>query len=552
LRGLQLKLESCDNIDDDSMITLVQSLPSALQFLQVSFEHCGKISDVGVALLAQGLPIPLRELRLNFRACSQLTDEGVSALARCLPAPLESLSVSFENCGQVGDAGLACFGQGLPARLHRLELELCSCSRITSRGIASLSSAMETAAELRQVSLGLRLCRRVGDAGISALVGSLPTGVSSVALDLALTGVGRNVACLLGKFQEALHLGTTEQADLLLGQILEAAGPPAAGALPADALEVCGRKARILVITPIDWIFGENRQRLLALKCVPEVDDLDILDVTWSVSKRLQRLRLDAVRCPHIGHRGIAALLEKLPSCLQILEVNLSCSQGIGDASLAILASAPGNLQTLHLDFSGCDSVTDAGVAALAKGLPGHLQILNLDFHCCSQVGNQGVAALACCLPASLQVLLLNLHFCKSVGTPGIAALARKLPDGLEALGLNVKLTSVSSANATFCSSLEMLRQNFPREVLVAQPALPWQPGLEEVVEPWQLDDLVPQQESEADDDLVAGSDVIAGSVPEWFSEDDEHLYVEDEGDSDEENLDPGLAGKAAVTHGLV
>lgn len=102
------------------------------------------------------------------------------------------------------------------------------------------------------------------------------------------------------------------------------------------------------------------------------------------------------------------------------------------DEDLRTLASGlPSSVLDLHLDFGGCERVSDAGLCALTQSLPRGLINLHLLLWRCS-ISDETLCNLGLHLPSTLKQVVVSVNECKNVSDSGVRALVDGLPSGLE------------------------------------------------------------------------------------------------------------------------
>lgn len=118
----------------------------------------------------------------------------------------------------------------------------------------------------------------------------------------------------------------------------------------------------------------------------------------------------------------------------------------LSDCGLGTLAEhLPPRVQWwFHLQFFGCDGITDAGIAKLATGLPQSLLHFALAFRKCAEISDVGIEALSKALPEKLEHLKLWFQDAKGVTETGVLLLLGRLPRSIKELGLEFHGTSAS------------------------------------------------------------------------------------------------------------
>jgi hypothetical protein len=161
------------------------------------------------------------------------------------------------------------------------------------------------------------------------------------------------------------------------------------------------------------------------------------LPQTLAANKCMQTITLDFTGCNCFDYVNTAALAEGLPFGLEKCNLMLRGCGHLGDGNCATLAQGiPTSLKHLSINLSLCSRLGDRGVAALANALPQGLLSLNLVFWGCHLLGDPGVVTLASCFPNSLLDLRLNFHGCSKLTEAGVSAIASRLPTHLKVLKL--------------------------------------------------------------------------------------------------------------------
>ncbi|CAE8689897.1 unnamed protein product [Polarella glacialis] len=433
LQQLQLDFKGCEQINDAGVAALAEKLPINLQQLRLYFYSCSQISDAGVAALAEKLPISLQQLQLDFGACEQISDAGVAALAEKLPIGLQQLQLNFNHSSQISDAGVAALAEKLPINLQQLQLYFFRCSQI-SKAARSATGSLES----------LRAWAAAAECGAAP---DIERRLSSGA-EGEESSEGWQDKDEAGEEGEEGEMGKPCPESPRARPAAPAA--PWRGQTPIVALPApspAAPQTRHIAETSSDTVLAEGfadetdvgslefAYHCGAMSAVPSLFETFCSALLCATT--LEKLQLDFSYCEKISDAGVAALAEKLPISLQQLQLDLKGCEQISDAGVAALAEKlPIGLQQLQLNFDGCEQISDAGVAALAEKLPISLQKLQLDFKGCEQISDAGLAALAEKLPISLKQLELSFRFCSQISDAGVAALAEKLPIGLQQLQL--------------------------------------------------------------------------------------------------------------------
>jgi hypothetical protein len=158
-----------------------------------------------------------------------------------------------------------------------------------------------------------------------------------------------------------------------------------------------------------DLTFGAVGMNGSRTSCDEEVKSDDNF-LMWEESKYV--LSIDISGCQGITDLGLAAVDLR---CRQLQTINLSGCQGIKDVGLAALGLRCCQLQTINL--SGCKGITDLGLAAVGRGCS-QLQTINLSG--CQGITDLGLAALG---RGCSHLQTIDLSNSKGITAIGLSAL---------------------------------------------------------------------------------------------------------------------------------
>jgi hypothetical protein len=181
---------------------------------------------------------------------------------------------------------------------------------------------------------------------------------------------------------------------------------------------------------------------------------------------------VDFTSCSSVGNAGLLALAK---SCPKLETIFASRAGAVADTLLTALGSNCRQLRVLSIasssPFSGHRALTDAGVAALARGCRG-LQELSL--RGASQLSPIGLAELGACVGA--QMKRLDISCCSSLACDGASELASALSlfPALESLSLSGCVTSVTdeTVRALAAGAARLAHLDLHQCKLVTEPAL--------------------------------------------------------------------------------
>jgi len=121
---------------------------------------------VGLTGLSEGIKsqIQLEEVTLVLAMDENIDDEGLISLSESLSLSLKNIKFDFSKCTKIGDIGLEALGKCLEklSFLQKLFLNFSSCLQITNEGVLSLEKGLkEMKKDLFEVSLYFSLCKNV-------------------------------------------------------------------------------------------------------------------------------------------------------------------------------------------------------------------------------------------------------------------------------------------------------------------------------------------------------------------------------------------------------
>lgn len=160
-----------------------------------------------------------------------------------------------------------------------------------------------------------------------------------------------------------------------------------------------------------------------------------------------------------VEQKQLDKIIEKLPSSLQELNLNLEYCAWVGDA---LLKKLPASLTSLSLNLR-FTKVTEEAMKKHAKALPRGLTSLTAKLDG-TKLEDAGIINFLDGLPETLTTLSLEMPSL-FVGDPVLKHLLEHLPAGLKKLNLNVSMTKVSSA------ALSKLKKQLPAGCKLTGPA---------------------------------------------------------------------------------
>ncbi|XP_078428016.1 EIN3-binding F-box protein 1-like [Wolffia australiana] len=392
-----LSLWNADNVTDKGLSQIANRCP-LLEKLDLF--GCPSISDKGISAVAMKC---CRLSSLAIESCPAVGDDCLWAVGHFCA---NLASVSIVDSAMVGDKGVASLLSFPSSSLRRLVLRRLA---ITDLSAAVVGRYGKTVAELILADLpnvSERGLWTMGCAGGLRRLESL-TLAGSWATDLALEAVARGCPSL-----KRLSL---RSADRLTDHGLRrlAGWSPS---LESLQLEDCALVALISL--------GESLRSLSVVRC------RGFRDVASSAKLRSScpLISLTINDCPGFGDAGLV-LLGKL--CKRVQRLKLVSLPGISDAGL--LSFFEDCRETVSLlkkvNLSGCASVTDAAIRALAELHGRSLRVLSLGD--CKRITDDGLAAIS---ESCVRLEDVDLSGC-AVSDAGVAALATSAA-GRDSLGV--------------------------------------------------------------------------------------------------------------------
>lgn len=462
-----------------------------------------KATDVRLASIAVGTASRggLGKLSIRGNASTRgLTNLGLKAISRCSP----SLRVlSLWNLSSISDEGLIDVANGC----RSIEkIDLCNCPAITDKGLTAIamncpnlmSVTVESCSNIDNESLQalgrfcpnlkcvtIKNCRLVGDQGIASLFTSAGHIMTKAKLEsLNITDVSLAVIGHYGK----------EMADLSLANLQN---------VNERGFWVMGKgqglqKLRSLSITACQGAsdlglgaMGEGcpNLKLFAIRKCLRVSDNGVVSFAKAAGS-LESLQIE--ECHVITQRGFFGILascgEKLKAlalanCLGIRDLNFGfplsrCDSlrsltirncpGFGDSGLSMLGRICPKLT--HVDLSGLQSITNAGIVPLVQSSEAGLVKVNLSK--CVNLSDNAVSAIAKLHGETLE--LLNLDGCRYVTDTSLMEIARNC---LSLSELDVSQSGITDYGVTALAAAEQMNLQIFSMVgcsLISDKSLPY------------------------------------------------------------------------------
>ncbi|XP_061340984.1 EIN3-binding F-box protein 1-like [Gastrolobium bilobum] len=429
---------------------LIEIASGCHQLEKLDLCNCPAVSDKALVAIAHNCP---NLTELSVESCPNLGNEGLQAIGKCCP---NLRSISIKDCSGVGDQGIAGLLSSTSFVMTKVKLE--------SLIVSDLSLAVIGHYGFAVTDLVLNCLPNVTEKGFWVMgngrglqkLTSLTIGSCRGVTDIGLEAIAKGCPNV-----KSFHL---HKCAFLSDNGLSSF-TIAAPSIESLQLEKCHR------ITQFGF-FG------VLFNCGAKLKDLTLvscygiteLNLELPVVSPCESIRSLSIRdCPGFGNATLA-VLGKL--CPRLQHVELSQLEGITDAGfLALLNSSEAGLVKLNL--SGCINLTDKVVLSMAKLHGCTLEVLNL--YGCKKISDASLMAIAGNFP-----FIYDLDISKSAITDaGIAALARgkqlnleilalagctlvsdKSMPALRKLGLALVGLNILHCNAISSNSVDMLEQH--------------------------------------------------------------------------------------------
>ncbi|XP_045830519.1 EIN3-binding F-box protein 1-like [Trifolium pratense] len=401
-----------------------------------------QITNKALNAIAEGCP---DLTTLNIESCSMIGNEGLQAIAKSCP---KLQSISIRDCPLVGDHGVASL-LSLASNLTRVKLQHLNITDFSLAVIGHYGKAITNLVLSRLPNVNERGFWVMGVAqGLQNLVSLTITSCLGVT-DASMEAIGKGCPNLKQMYLRRCCF--VSDSGLV-------AFAKAAGSLENLQLEECNRVTQYGIIGALSN-FKTKLKSLTLVKCVG-VTDIDVEVSMFSPCESLQSITIQ--NCPGLGSASLA-MIGKL--CPQLQHVDLTGLNHITDAGLLpLLENCEAGL--VNVNLKGCSNLTDNIVSALARLHGGTLKVLNLD-GCCyvtdaslvaiaddclllddldvskSAITDAGIAVLSDAKQLNLRVL--SLSGCPYVSNKSVPFLMKL---GQTLLGLNIKNSNAIGYNA--------------------------------------------------------------------------------------------------------
>ncbi|XVF89315.1 hypothetical protein PTKIN_Ptkin19aG0120300 [Pterospermum kingtungense] len=404
--------------------------------------HCPAITDKSLLAVAKSCP---NLTDLTIENCANIGNEGLQAVAHCCP---NLKSVSIKDCPLLGDQGIASLMPSASCSLAKVKLQSLNITDVSLAVIGHYGKAVIDLSLTNLPNVSEKGFWVMGNGhGLQKLKSFTVTSCRGVT-DLGLEAVGKGSPNL----KQLCLRKCTFLSDNGLVSFAKAAG-----SLESLQLEECHR------ITQFGF-FASLLNCCAKLKAISFINCLGFKDLNLGLSSAspCESLRSVCIRnCPGFGDSSLAALGKLCPQLQHVelsglhgitdagflsliessnaglVEVNLSCCVNLSDKVVCLMADLHGwTLELLNLD--GC-KISDASLVAIAE----NCQLLSdLDISKCS-VTDSGIAALARSNLINLQIL--SVSGCSMVSDKSLPSLGKL---GQTLLGLNLQQCKAISSDA--------------------------------------------------------------------------------------------------------
>ncbi|CAK8568627.1 unnamed protein product [Lathyrus sativus] len=392
----ELSIESCPNIGNEGLQAIGKLCPN---LRSISIKNCPRVGDLGIVGMVSSASFGLTKMTLESLAVSDyslavigqygfaITDLTLNSLSYVTEKgfwvmgnghALQKLTtLTIGSCSGVIDTGLVAIGKGCP---NVKNFHLYKCAFLSDNGLVSFTKAAPSI-----VSLHLEECHRVTQFGLFGLLYNCGSKLKALTL----------VSCY-GIKDLKLELTAVSRCESISS--LSICNCPGVG---NSTLAIIGKLCLQL-----------QRLELIGLEGITDTGFLSLLERSKS-----SLVNVNLSRCINLTDAGVSSMVKLHRKTIKVLNLN-GCKR-VGDSSLMEIAS---NCPALSdLDVSRC-AITDAGIAALARGVMPNLNVLSLAG--CSLVSNKSMPALKK-LGDSLEGL--NIKNCKSIGSHTVDKLIENL-----------------------------------------------------------------------------------------------------------------------------
>ncbi|KAL8136107.1 hypothetical protein AgCh_010634 [Apium graveolens] len=445
-----LSLWNVPSIGDEGLLKIAREC-HLLEKLDLS--ECPSISNKGLVAVAENCP---NLTAVTIESCRKIGNESLQAIGRCCPN-LQSLTI--KNCPLVGDQGVASLLSAASAVLSKVRFQALNITDFSLAVIGHYGKAITNLVLGGLQNVSQKGFWALGSArGLQSLESLLITSCRGTT-DVSLEAIGKGCPNLK---QMSLKKCCFVSDNGLVAFV------KVAGSLKSLHLEECNRITQFGILGTLSNCVSKLKS-LAFVKCMG-IKDLALETPTLTPCESLRSLTIQnclafgsaslaivGKLCPQLHHLDLSGLcaitddglLPLLESCEDgLVKVNLSDCLNLTDNVVAALARLHGEtLEVLNLE--GCRKVTDASLAAIADNCS---LLSDLDVSKCS-ISDAGVAALSRGVQHNLQIL--SLSGCSNVSNKSMPSLGKL---GKNLVGLNIQLCNLISSSA-----IELLLENLWR-----------------------------------------------------------------------------------------
>lgn len=392
---------------------------------------------------------------------------------------LRKLSFSFYGCPEMTDGALAALLQALPNTLEVLILDLCSCGNLLLAEFRDVFAVAlgRLSHQLQRFDLALGKCPTPFDEGIGALIQGLnvlqpakcceeklqnvfqdATETNSIEGEWIEARRGRREKHSPEKNLETAHdQSDTLQLPLTKDNVAEHDGE-VDGDDASEWTMVCRRKPNVAHTDPPKTLSRRGSKESVAASSrnqgrrgnTPQ----DVSPSTGLGAKTTNRRStggasmnslIDANLASAAPENNLADGRSDRASAMRALSLRLERCGGLSACTAESLGCALFGMQVLqviHVDFTGCECLSDSDVDVIARGLPVNtIEEMTLVFARCVQLGPLALGFLANALAEAnaLRRLQLNFSGCSRVSSEAALRMVGKLPLSLQDVTLHFR-----------------------------------------------------------------------------------------------------------------
>ncbi|XP_027331235.1 EIN3-binding F-box protein 1 isoform X2 [Abrus precatorius] len=366
----------------------------------LSLWNVATVGDEGLIEIANGC----QQLeKLDLCKCPAISDKGLIAVAKNCRNLTE---LSLESCPNIGNEGLQAIGKYC-SNLRSISIK--DCAGIRDQGIAGLFSS--TSLVLTKVKLQ---ALTVSDLSL-AVIGHYGKSVTDLVLN-CLPNVSERGFWVMGNGNGLQKLKSLTVASCrgVTDIGLEAVGKGCPN-LKSAHLHKC---AFLSDNGLISFAKGASSLESLRLEECHRITQLGFFGVLFNCGAKLKAISL--VSC--YGIKDLNLMLSTVSPCESLRSLSISNCPGFGNASLSVLGKLCPQLQ--HIELSGLEGVTDAGLLPLLESSEAGLVKVNLSG--CINLSDKVVSSLANLHGWTLETL--NLDGCKNISDASLMAIAENCP----------------------------------------------------------------------------------------------------------------------------